>query len=58
LQGLLTSIVASQSAEIAQMQQWYQTWYQATVSTGQHGMGMMGDGPMHGPANRPGMPTR
>ncbi len=58
LQGLLRSIVASQSAEIAQMQQWYQAWYQATVPTGQHGMGMPGNGPMHGPANRPGMPNR
>jgi uncharacterized protein (DUF305 family) len=58
LQGLLRSIVASQSAEITQMQQWYQTWYQTTVPTGQHGMGMMGGGPMHGPGNRPGMPAR
>lgn len=58
LQGLLTSIVASQSAEIAQMQQWYQAWYQTTVPTAQHGMGMMGGGPMHGPMNRPGMSNR
>lgn len=58
LQGLLRSIVASQSAEIAQMQQWYQAWYQTTVPAGQHGMGMMGGEPMHGPGNRQGMPAR
>lgn len=58
LQGLLKSIGASQSAEIAQMQQWYQAWYQSTVPTGQHVMGMTGNGPMHGPGNRPGMPNR
>jgi uncharacterized protein (DUF305 family) len=56
LRGLLQAISASQSAEIAQMQQWYQAWYGEPVPSGGHGVGAMpmGGGPMHGPGN--GMP--
>lgn len=57
LRTLLQAIITSQSAEIAQMQQWHQTWYGEAVPTGGHGPGAMpmGGGPMHGPGN--GMPT-
>lgn len=57
LRALLAAIIASQSTEIARMQQWYQTWYGEPVPAGGHRMGAMpmGGGPMHGPRN--GMPV-
>jgi hypothetical protein len=45
LRGLLQSIVAGQTAEIAQMTQWYRDWYGTAVPVVGHGMmggGMMG----------------
>jgi uncharacterized protein (DUF305 family) len=51
LRALLESIVASQSAEIQQMQQWYRDWYgQDLPSYGP------GHGAMHGPGWGPGRP--
>jgi uncharacterized protein (DUF305 family) len=61
LQGLLQSIVATQSAEIAQMQRWYQAWYGAAAPSTQCGTGAMpgmgttpGGPTQHGPMQGPG----
>ena len=48
LRALLQAIIASQSAEIGQMQQWYQAWYDKAVPTNGHEPGTM---PMRGPGN-------
>ena len=48
LRALLQAIIASQSAEIGQMQQWYQAWYGEPAPTNGHEPGTM---PMRGPGN-------
>jgi uncharacterized protein (DUF305 family) len=66
LRELLQSIIASQSAEIARMQGWYEAWYGTSVPNagGPHGPGTAagsgagmhpGHGPMMGPGQGQGM---
>lgn len=60
LRGLLRSIVTGQTAEIDQMQQWYQTWYGTPLPASGHGMGMgagSGTMPMMPHHTAPGSPA-